>query len=251
MSGKLAGKIAVVTGSSKGIGAGIAKQMAAEGASLVINHSNSKESAEKVVHGILSKGGKAVAVQADVSKDADIARLFEEAKKHYGRVDILVNNAGAVSFAPFEAFSIEEYQRLFDTNVRGLMLVTRTALPLFPATGGAIVNISSCMSTMANPMLSVYSATKGAVDSFTKVLAKEFAPRNLRVNAINPGLIYTEGVYSTGIPGSEAEKGLIATIPLARPGTPEDVALPAVFLASDDARYITGETLYVSGGAAI
>jgi 3-oxoacyl-[acyl-carrier protein] reductase len=249
--GKLANKVAVVTGASKGIGAGIAKQLAAEGASVVVNYSTSKDGADRVVNEIVAAGGKAVAVGANVADEKDIAKLFDETKKRYGKVDILINNAGAYTFAPIENTTAALYHRLFDTNVLGLLLVTKAALPLFPESGGSVVNISSVASTLAPPTGAVYSATKGAVDTITKTLAKELGPRKIRVNAINPGMIHTEGLSTAGITGSDFEKQVIAMTPLGRVGQPDDVAGPAVFLASDDAKYITGETLYVSGGAGI
>lgn len=249
--GKLTGKVAVVTGASKGIGAGIAKQLAAEGAAVVVNYSTSKEGADRVVAEIEAAGGTAVAVGANIALESDVAKLFEETKRQFGRVDILINNAAVFTFSPVEAVTAEEYQRMFDTNVRGLLFAVRAASPLFPESGGSIVNISSAVSTVAPPMMSVYGATKGAVDTITRVLAKELAPRKIRVNAINPGMIVTEGLQAAGIPGSAMEQQLIAMTPLGRAGLPVDVALPAVFLASEDAAYITGETLYVSGGAGI
>jgi len=249
--GRLAGKVAVVTGASKGIGASIAKHLAAEDASVVVNYATSKADADKVVSEIVGNGGKVVAIRANVARENDVAALFEQTKREYGRVDILVNNAGVVGFAALEGITAEEYQRIFDTNVRGLLFASKAALPLFPATGGSILNISSAVSTIAPPMLTVYSATKGAIDTITKTLAKELAPRKIRVNAINPGMIMTEGVKAAGIADSDAEKMFVAMTPLGRVGVPEEVALPAVFLVSEDARYITGETLYVSGGAGI
>ncbi len=249
--GKLVNKVAVVTGASKGIGASIAKHFAAEGASVVVNYSTSKEGADKVVNEIVTAGGKAVAVHADVAKESEIDKLFRETKKHYGRVDILINNAGAYTFAPLESVTSELYHRLFDLNVLGLLLTTKAAVPLFPESGGSVVNISSVVSTLAPPTASVYAGTKGAVDTITKSLAKELAPRKIRVNALNPGVIITEGTHAAGIPGSDFEKQAVANTPLGRTGQPDDVALPAVFLASDDARFITGETLYVTGGNGI
>lgn len=248
---KLTGKVAVVTGASKGIGASIAKHLAAEGASVVVNYSSSKDGADKVVSEIVKAGGKAVAVGASVAKEAEIAELFEETKKTYGKVDILINNAGVYGFAPLEEITAQEYHRQHDTNVLGLLLTTKAALPLFPETGGSIVNISSVVSTYAPPSASVYSATKGAVDTITKSLAKELGARKIRVNAINPGLVITEGVETMGIAGSEFEATQVAATPLGRVGQPDDIALPTVFLASDDARWITGETIFVSGGAGI
>ena len=246
---KLANKIAVVTGASKGIGASIAKHLAAAGATVVVNYASSREGAEKVVAQIVAAGGRAMAVQASVAIEAEVAQLFAQTKQAYGRVDILVNNAGVYGFAALEEITVADYKRHFDTNVLGVFLVTRAALPLFPATGGSVVNISSVVSTLAPPGGSLYSATKGAVDTLTKSLAKELAPRNIRVNAINPGLIATEG--TAGFAGTQFEKESVAATPLGRAGRPEDIALPAVFLASEDAGWITGETLFVSGGAAI
>jgi 3-oxoacyl-[acyl-carrier protein] reductase len=249
--GKLTNKVAVVTGASKGIGAAIAKHLAAEGASVVVNYSSSKEGADKVVAEIVKAGGNAIAVGASVTDESNIATLFAETKKTYGKVDILINNAGVYGFAPLEAVTAADYHRQFDTNVLGLLLTTKAALPLFPETGGSIVNISSVVSTLAPPAGSVYSATKGAVDTITRSLAKELGPRKIRVNAINPGLVITEGTESAGIVGSDFEKQSVASTPLGRAGQPDDIALPAVFLASEDARWITGETIFVSGGAAI
>ncbi|CAN5356524.1 glucose 1-dehydrogenase [soil metagenome] len=249
--GKLSNKVAVVTGASKGIGAAIAKHLAAEGASVVVNYASSKAGADKVVDTIVAAGGKAVAVGASVSNEADIARLFGEVRKAYGRVDILVNNAGVYAFGPIEDVTAAEYRRQFETNVLGVLLVTQAALPLFSETGGSIINISSVVSTLAPPTAAIYSGTKGAVDTITRSLAKELGARRIRVNAINPGMVATEGVESAGFQGSDFEKQAIASTPLGRIGQPDDIAMPAVFLASDDARWITGETLYVSGGAAI
>jgi 3-oxoacyl-[acyl-carrier protein] reductase len=248
---KLTGKVAVVTGASKGIGAAIAKQLAADGASVVVNYATSREGADKVVVDITKAGGKAIAVGASVAKEADIEKLFAETKQAYGKVDILVNNAGVYGFSPLDQITAEEYNRQFNTNVLGLLLTTKAALPLFPSEGGSVVNISSVVSTLAPPAGSVYSATKGAVDTITKSLAKELGPRKIRVNAINPGLVATEGTNTAGIVGSDFETNTIATTPLGRIGQPEDIALPVAFLASEDARWITGETIYVSGGAAI
>ena len=249
--GKLENKVAVVTGASKGIGAAIARRLAAEGASVIVNYSSSKEGADKVVAEITAAGGKAIAMGGSVAVEAEVNRLFDEVKKAYGRVDVLVNNAGVYAFNPIEAVTVEEYRRQFDTNVMGTLLTVKAALPLFPATGGSVVNISSVVSTMAPPGSSVYSGTKGAVDTITRVLAKELGPKNIRVNAINPGMVATEGTDSAGLIGSDMEKQVVAMTPLGRVGQPEDIALPAAFLASDDARWITGETLFVSGGSAI
>ena len=248
---KLKGKVAVVTGASKGIGAAIAKHLAANGARVVVNYATSREGAEKVVGEIKKAGGEAIAVGGSVAKEAEINQLFTETKKTFGKVDILVNNAGVYAFAPLEQVTAEDYKRQYDTNVLGLLLTTKAALPLFPAEGGSIVNISSVVSTLAPPATSVYSSTKGAVDTITKSLAKELGPRKIRVNAINPGLVTTEGTQSAGISNSDLEKQTVAQTPLGRVGQPEDIAAPVAFLASDDAGWITGETIFVSGGAAI
>ena len=248
---KLKGKVAVVTGASKGIGAAVAKQLAADGASVVVNYSSSREGADKVVADIKKAGGNAIAIGGSVAKETDVQKLFAETQQAYGKVDILVNNAGVYGFAPLEQLTPDEYRRQHDTNVLGLLLTTKSALPLFPAQGGSIVNISSVVSTLAPAHVSVYSATKGAVDTITRSLAKELGPRKIRVNAINPGLVITEGSTSAGIVGSDFEKNAVATTPLGRAGQPEDIAPPVSFLASDDARWITGETIYVSGGAGI
>jgi 3-oxoacyl-[acyl-carrier protein] reductase len=248
---KLTGRVAVVTGASKGIGAAIAKQLAADGANVVVNYSTSREGAEKVVTEITKAGGKAIAVGASVSDQAGLDALFAEAKKTYGKIDILVNNAGVYGFAPLEQVTADEYKRQYDTNVLGLLLTTKAALPHFPTEGGSVINISSIVSTLAPAAASVYASTKGAVDTITKSLAKELAPRRIRVNAINPGLIITEGTHSAGLINSDFEKGAVAATPLGRAGQPEDIAPPVSFLASDDARWITGETIFVSGGAAI
>ena len=246
--GKLKDQVAVVTGASKGIGAGIAKALAAEGASVVVNYSSSKSGADKVVADITSKGGKAVAVQGDVSKQADITRLFAETKKAYGRLDILVNNAGVYDFAPIEAVTEDSFHKQFNLNVLGLILSSQAAVKHFGPAGGNIINISSVVSTIAPPNTSVYSATKGAVDAVTKSLAKELGPRKIRVNSINPGLVITEGVQGAGFEGSDFQKDFEAKAPLGRVGRPEDIAPAAVFLASNDSAWLTGETLVISGG---
>jgi 3-oxoacyl-[acyl-carrier protein] reductase len=248
---KLSGKVAVVTGASKGIGAAIAKQLAADGAQVVVNYSTSRDGADKVVQEITEAGGDAIAVGASVAKEADIQALFAETGKAYGKVDILVNNAGVYGFASLEQVTADEYRRQHDTNVLGLLLTTKAALPYFPSEGASVINISSVVSSLAPPTSSVYAATKGAVDTITKALAKELAARGIRVNAVNPGLVITEGTQAAGIVGSDFEKGAIASTPLGRAGRPEDIAPPVSFLASDDARWITGETIFVSGGAAI
>ena len=248
---KLKGKVAVVTGASKGIGAAIAKQLAADGAQVVVNYASSRAGADKVVSDITGDGGDAVALGGSVTNEADIEKLFKETTKTFGKVDILVNNAGIYSFSPLEQVTAEDYRRQYDTNVLGLLLTTKAALPHFPVGGGSVVNISSIVSTLAPPAASVYSSTKGAVDTITKSLAKELGPRKIRVNAINPGFVITEGTKSAGIAGSDFESQAVAQTPLGRAGQPADIALPVSFLASDDARWITGETIFVSGGAAI
>jgi 3-oxoacyl-[acyl-carrier protein] reductase len=248
---RLKGKVAVVTGASKGIGAAIAKQLAADGAQVVVNYATSREGANKVVKEITEAGGDAIAVGASVPKEADIEALFAETHKAYGKVDILVNNAGVYAFGPLNEVTVEEYRRQYDTNVLGLLLTTKAALPYFPSEGGSVINVSSVVSALAPPAASVYASTKGAVDTITKALAKELAVRKIRVNAVNPGLVITEGVQAAGIAGSDFEKVAIANTPLGRAGQPEDIAPPVSFLASDDARWITGETIFVSGGAAI
>ena len=245
---KLSGKVAVVTGASKGIGASIAKHLAAEGASVVVNYASSKAGADKIVGEITSKGGKAVVVQADVAKKADIDRLFAESKKAFGALDILVNNAGIYEFVPLEGVTEEHFHRQFNLNVLGLILTTQAAVQQFGPAGGSIVNISSVASSAAPATGSVYSATKAAVDAVTKSLAKELGPRKIRVNAINPGMVETEGVHSAGIADSDFRKQTEATTPLGRIGQPEDIAPAVVFLASSDSSWITGETLYITGG---
>jgi 3-oxoacyl-[acyl-carrier protein] reductase len=248
MSQKLTGKVAVVTGASKGIGAEIARHLAAEGAAVVVNYSSSKEGAERVVGDITKKGGKAIAVQGNVAKDADIRRLFAEAKKAYDHVDILVNNAGVYEFAPIEAVTAEHFHKMFDLNVLGLLLTTQEAVKHFGSRGGSIINISSVAATSAPPSTSVYSATKGAVNSITRSLAQELGPKKIRVNSINPGMVETEGVRSAGIDESDFRKQYEANTPLGRIGQPQDIAPAAVFLASDESAWLTGESLYITGG---
>ena len=250
MSQRLTGKVAVVTGASKGIGAAIAKHLADEGAAVVVNYASSKQGAERVVAGITGKGGKAIAVQADVAKAADIQRLFAEAKKAFGRLDILVNNAGIYEFAPLEAVTPQHFHKLFDLNVLGLILTTQEAVKHFGRDGGSIINISSVVSTTGVPTSSVYSATKAAVDAVTRSLAKELGTRGIRVNAINPGMVETEGTTSQGITAGESEfrRQVEAQTPLGRIGRPQDIAPAAVFLASSDSAWVTGETFYISGG---
>lgn len=245
---KLAGKVAVVTGASKGIGASIALHLAAEGAAVVVNYASSKEGADKVVAEIKKKGGRAIAVQADVSKQADIQRLFAETKKEFDKVDILVNNAGIYEFAPLENITPEHFHKQFDLNVLGLILATQEAAKSFGSRGGAVINISSVAATIAPATTAVYSATKAAVNAVTRSLAQELGPRKIRVNAINPGMIETEGVHSSGIADSDFRKETEAQTPLGRIGQPQDIGPAAVFFASDDSAWITGETLYISGG---
>ncbi len=248
MSKKLSGKVALVTGASKGIGASIAKHLAAEGAAVVVNYASSKEGADRVVAEIAAAGGKAVAVQANVAKQAEIERLFAETKKAFGSLDILVNNAGIYEFSPLEAITEEHFHKQFGLNVLGLILVSREAAKHFGPAGGSIVNISSVASSLTPPNASVYSATKASVDAVTKSLAKELGPRNIRVNAINPGMVETEGLHAAGFAESDFRKQLEAQTPLGRIGQPEDVAPAAVFFASADAAWITGETLVIAGG---
>jgi 3-oxoacyl-[acyl-carrier protein] reductase len=248
MAQKLAGKVAVVTGASKGIGASIAKHLAAEGAAVVVNFASSKEGADRVVEEIVKKGGKAVAVQANVAKRAEIERLFAETKKAFGKVDILVNNAGVYEFVPLENVSDEHFHKLFDVNVLGLILTTQEAAKHFGSAGGSIINISSLASTFTPATASVYSATKAAVDAVTKSLAKELGPRKIRVNAINPGMVETEGVHAGGFSNGDFQKWMEAQTPLGRIGQTQDIAPAAVFLASSDSAWITGETLLIAGG---
>ena len=245
---RLKGKTAVVTGASKGIGAAIAEHMAAEGAAVVVNYASSKTGADAVVQRITKSGGKAIAVQADVSKAEDIKRLFAETKKTFGTLDILVNNAGIYEFLPLEAITPEHFHKQFNLNVLGLLLTTQEAVKHFGAAGGSIVNLSSVVATLALPNASVYSATKAAVNAITRSLAKELGPRKIRVNAINPGMVETEGLHTSGIAESDFRKQIEAQTPLGRIGQPQDIAPAAVFLASPESAWITGETLYISGG---
>jgi 3-oxoacyl-[acyl-carrier protein] reductase len=248
MSKKLTGKVAVVTGASKGIGAAIAKHLAEEGAAVVVNYSTSKEGADRVVAEISSQGGQAIAVQANVAKLAEIEHLFAETNRAFGKLDILVNNAGIYEFSPLEGITEENFYKQFDLNVLGLILTSREAVKHFSPAGGSIVNISSIVSSLSPPNASVYSATKAAVDAVTKSLAKELGPRNIRVNAINPGMVRTEGWHAAGFAESDMSKQVEAATPLGRLGQPEDIAPAAVFFASSDAAWITGETLLIAGG---
>jgi len=246
--GQLNGKVAVVTGASKGIGAAIAKSLASSGAAVVVNYSTSKEGADKVVADITKKDGKAVAVQGDMSKAADVKRVFAEAKKHYGRLDVLVNNAGVYNFAPIEQVTEADFHRHYNTNVLGPVLAIQEALKYFGTAGGSVINISSVVAS--NPIANgvIYSSTKSALDGITRGLAKELASKKVRVNSISPGFTITEGVHAANFVGSDIEKNVIANTPLGRSGQPEDIAPLAVFLASDESAWLTGESIRAAGG---
>lgn len=248
MSKKLNHKVAIVTGASKGIGASIAEHLADEGASVVVNYSTSKDGADRVVQSIKQKGGKAIAIQANMTNQKDIERLFSETKKAFGTLDILVNNAGIYEFAPLDQITPEHFHKIFDLNVLGLLLACREAVKYFSPSSGSIVNISSLASTARVPNSAVYSGTKAAVDAITRVLATELGPRKIRVNSINPGIVQTEGTASAGIDESDFSKETEAQTPIGRLGVPKDIAPATVFLASDDAEWITGETLFITGG---
>jgi 3-oxoacyl-[acyl-carrier protein] reductase len=247
-NGKLSGKVAVVTGASKGIGAGIAKQFAAEGAAVVVNYASSKSDADKVVDEITKGGGKAVAVQGDVAKKTEVERLFAATKKAFGKIDILVNNAGVYRFDPLETVTEKEFHREFNTNVLGLILATQEAVKHFGAEGGSVINIGSLASSLTPPTGVIYNATKGAVDAITRTLAKELGPRKIRVNSINPGMVITEGAIAGGFTEGEMRKMFESQTPLGRVGETDDIAPAAVFFASDDSKWITGETLLIAGG---
>ena len=247
-NGKLNGKVAVVTGASKGIGAGIAKELASEGASVVVNYASAKQDADRVVDEISKRGGKAIAIQGNVSKKAEVGRLFAEAEKAFGKVDILVNNAGVYEFMPLEEVTEQQFHKMFDTNVLGMLLATQEALKHFNVDGGSIINISSLASSLTPPTAVVYNATKGAADAITRTLAKELGPRKIRVNSINPGMVVTEGVVAGGFTESDFRKALESQTPLGRIGQTDDIAPAAVFFASEDSKWITGETLIVAGG---
>ena len=247
-NGKLNGKVAVVTGASKGIGAGIAKQLAAEGAAVVVNYASSKLDADKVVDEIAKAGGKAFAVQGSVAKKADVEKLLAAAEKAFGKIDILVNNAGVYEFAPLEDVTEQQFNRMFETNVLGMILVTQEAVKHFNSKGGSIVNISSLASSLTPPTALVYNASKGAVDAITRTLAKELGPKKIRVNSINPGMVITEGVMAGGFHESEFRTLLESQTPLGRIGQTDDIAPAAVFFASDDSKWISGETLLIAGG---
>ena len=245
---KLAGKVAVVTGASKGIGADIAKHLAAEGAAVVVNYASSKEGADRVVDEIAKRGGNAVAVQGNVARKSEVVRLFAEAKRAFGKIDILVNNAGVYELLPLEEITEENFYKHFDVNVLGLLLATQEAVKQFDARGGVIINISSTVTSITPPSTAVYTGTKGAVDAITRTLAKELGPRNIRVNAINPGMVETEGVRSAGFDKGDFRTQEESQTPLGRIGQTQDVAPAAVFLASSDSAWITGETLRIAGG---
>jgi len=246
--GDLTGKVAVVTGASKGIGAGIAKGLGAAGAAVVVNYASSKDGADRVVADITAKGGKAVAVQGDMSKAADVRRLFEETRKAFGGLDVLVNNAGVFKFEPLEAVTEREFHREFNTNVLGPILAIQEAVKYFGPEGGSVINISSVVSANPGPMSVVYSATKSALDSITRELARELGPRKIRVNSIAPGFTETEGVLDIELIGSDEGKEFVARTPLGRIGRPDDIAPAVVFLASGDSGWVTGESIRVSGG---
>jgi 3-oxoacyl-[acyl-carrier protein] reductase len=245
---KLNGKVAVVTGASKGIGAGIAKEFASEGASVVVNYASAKSDADKVVDEITKRGGKAVAIQGNVATKAEVERLFAEAEKAFGKLDILVNNAGVYEFVPLEEVSEKQFHRLFDTNVLGMLLATQEALKHFNSKAGSIINIGSLAGSLTPPTAVVYNATKAAVDAITRTLAKELGPRNIRVNSINPGMVVTEGTIAGGYTQGDLRKTFESQTPLGRIGEPHDIAPAAVFFASADSEWITGETLVIAGG---
>ena len=245
--GQLDGQVAIVTGSSKGIGASIARHLAQAGAAVVVNYATSKDGAERVVADIARAGGRAISVQADVSRAADVERLFAEAKCAFGRIDVLVNNAGFYEFMPIADITEEHVRRHFDLNVRGVLLASREAAKYFEH-GGSIVNVSSIVSTLAPPDAAVYSASKAAVDAITRSLAKELGPRRIRVNAVNPGMVETEGWHAGGFAEGDLRKQVEAQTPLGRIGQPDDIAPAVVFFASPQASWITGETLLIAGG---
>jgi len=248
MPSKLSGKVAVVTGASKGLGAEISRQLAGEGASVVVNFSSSRSGADKVVADITSKGGKAIAVQADVSKASDVKELFAQTKKAFGRLNVLVNNAGIYNFAPLDLITPEQFHKHFDLNVLGLILATQEAVKQFAPDGGSIVNLSSVVSTASLPGMGVYAASKAAVDSLTRTFAAELGPRKIRVNAVNPGMVATEGNPEASDPNGAFAKAYVAGAKLGRIGYPDDIAPAVVYFASDDSKWVTGETLFVTGG---
>ncbi len=244
---KLAGKVAIVTGASKGIGAGIAKALAADGASVVVNYASSKAGADAVVAQIVDAGGNAISIQGDVSVAAHAQNLIDSAVEHFGGLDILVNNSGVWDVSPVELFTEDQYHQLFDVNVLGMLLTTRAAIKHL-RDGGSVINISSSITALRTPGTSLYTATKAAVNAISGILMKELAPRGIRVNVVSPGFVVTEGTKAAGIAGSEMEAGIVSQTPLGRSGEPDDIARAVAFLASDDARFITGEEITVSGG---
>ncbi|HET7471424.1 MAG TPA: glucose 1-dehydrogenase [Gemmatimonadales bacterium] len=246
--GKLAGKVAIVTGASKGIGAAIAKELGAAGAAVVVNYASDRSGAERVVGEIAAAGGRALAVQADVARADDVARLFEQARQEFGGVDVLVNNAGVYRFQALGDITEDEFHREFNINVLGVVLATREAARYFGPEGGSVINLGSVVSTTTPALSAVYTGSKAAVDAMTRVLAKELGPRNIRVNSLNPGGVETEGAHSAGIIGTEFQRNIVAQTPLGRFGQPADIAPVAVFLASDDSAWLTGEVLVASGG---
>lgn len=245
---QLKNKVAVVTGASKGIGAAIAERLGAAGATVVVNYSSSKEGADRVVEAIKKKGGKAIAVQANLGKPEGVKRLFDEIKQQFDKVDILVNNAGIYQFASLEEVTPEHYHKQFDLNVLGLLLATKEAVKLMGSAGGAIVNISSVAARSAPPATSVYSATKAAVDAITRSLSQELGSRKIRVNSVSPGMVETEGLRAAGVQESDFGAQALAQTPLGRLGQPDDIASAVLFLVSDDSSWVTGETFYISGG---
>jgi 3-oxoacyl-[acyl-carrier protein] reductase len=247
-NGKLNGKVAVVTGASKGIGAGIAKEFAAEGASVIVNYASAKHDADRVVDEISKRGGKAIAIQSNVARKTDVERLFAEAENAFGKIDILVNNAGVYEFVPLEEVTEPQFHRMFDTNVLGMILATQEALKHFNADGGSIINIGSLASSLTPPTAVVYNATKGAVDAITRTLAKELGPRKIRVNSVNPGMVVTEGAVAGGYTEGDMRKMFESLTPLGRVGETDDISPAAVFFASDDSKWVTGETLLIAGG---
>ncbi|HEX9514114.1 MAG TPA: glucose 1-dehydrogenase [Puia sp.] len=246
--GKLSGKVAIITGASKGIGASIAREYAAEGASVVINYVSDKNGAEGVMNDIIEGGGKAISVQGNVSNAADVKRLFDETKRAFGKLDILVNNAGIYSFAGIEEITEESFHAMYNTNVLGTILAIQQAVKSFNGNGGTIINTGSVVTTLDMPTALVYTTTKYAVDGITRILAKELGPKKIRINSINPGLIETEGTHTSGVIGGEGEKWHLSETPLGRVGKPSDIAKVALFLASDDSYWVNGELITVSGG---
>jgi 3-oxoacyl-[acyl-carrier protein] reductase len=247
-SGKLNGKVAIVTGASKGIGAGIAKEFATQGASVVVNYASAKQDADRVVDEISKSGGKAIAIQGNVTKKSEVERLFAETEKAFGKIDILVNNAGVYEWVPLEAVTEQQFHKMFDTNVLGMLLVTQEGLKHFNSEGGSIINIGSLASSLTPPTAVVYNATKGAVDAITRTLAKELGPQKIRVNSINPGMVVTEGAVAGGFTEGDIRKMLETQTPLGRIGQTQDIAPAAVFFASPDSAWISGETLIIAGG---